>query len=178
MSTLEVRGIRHDLDTTDAISIASTGDVTFNNDVAVTGDLSVTGTLTGDGSALTGISSYANADALTLFNASGSAPVYACRAWCNFNGTTNTINASGNISSVTDQGLGDYQFNFSTAMPDVNYAWSCSWDGARGQSGWAANPNASPSWHLTTSLRIEWENTYSDSYANADLTTATMMVIR
>jgi len=72
-----------------------------------------------------GITTYTNSDALTLFNASGSAPVYACRAWVNFNGTgTVAINASGNVSSITDNGTGDYSVNFTTAMPDANYATS------------------------------------------------------
>lgn len=56
------------------------------------------------------------------FNASGSAPVYACRAWVNFNGTgTVAIRASGNVSSITNNGTGDYTVNFTTAMPDANY---------------------------------------------------------
>jgi len=57
-------------------------------------------------------------------NASGSAPIYACRAWVNFNGTTSpgTIRASGNVSSVTKNGTGDYTANFTTAMPDANYS--------------------------------------------------------
>jgi hypothetical protein len=55
-------------------------------------------------------------------NASGSAPIYACRAWVNFNGTgTVAIRASGNVSSITDNGTGDYTVNFTTAMPDANY---------------------------------------------------------
>jgi len=70
-----------------------------------------------------GISSYTDSDALTLFNASGSAPVYACRAWVNFNGTgTVSIYNSGNVSSITDNGTGQYTANFTTAMPDVDYA--------------------------------------------------------
>ena len=57
------------------------------------------------------------------FNASGSAPVYACRAWVNFNGTgTVAIRASGNVSSITDLGTGVYRVNFTTAMPDTNYS--------------------------------------------------------
>jgi hypothetical protein len=48
-----------------------------------------------------------------------------CRAWVNFNGTgTVAIRASFNVSSITDNGNGDYTVNFTTAMPDVNYAWS------------------------------------------------------
>ena len=60
------------------------------------------------------------ADAL---NATGSAPLYACRAWVNFNGTgTVAIRASGNVSSITDNGTGNYTVNFATAMQDGNYA--------------------------------------------------------
>jgi len=57
----------------------------------------------------------------------GSATVaYGCRAWVNFDGTTNTggfctIRGSGNVTSVADNGTGDYSINFTTAMPDVNY---------------------------------------------------------
>jgi hypothetical protein len=50
---------------------------------------------------------------------------YKCRAWVNFNGTgTVAIRASGNVSSITDNGTGDYTLNFTTAMPDANYAIS------------------------------------------------------
>ena len=66
---------------------------------------------------------------LTLLNASGSAPVYACRAWVNFNGTgTVAIRASGNVSSITDNGTGDYTVNFTTALPDTSYCAVCSGD--------------------------------------------------
>jgi hypothetical protein len=45
------------------------------------------------------------------------------RAWVNFNGTgTPSIAASGNVSSITDNGTGDYTINFTTAMPDANFA--------------------------------------------------------
>jgi hypothetical protein len=48
---------------------------------------------------------------------------YLCRAWVNFNGTgTVAIRASGNVSSITDNGTGDYTVNFTTAMPDANYS--------------------------------------------------------
>lgn len=56
-------------------------------------------------------------------NATGSAPIYAARAWVNFNGQgTVAIRASGNVSSITDNGVGDYTVNFTTAMVDANYA--------------------------------------------------------
>jgi hypothetical protein len=60
---------------------------------------------------------------MTALNASGSAPIYAARAWVNFNGTgTVAIRASGNVTSITDNGTGDYTINFTTAMPDINYS--------------------------------------------------------
>ena len=46
-----------------------------------------------------------------------------CRAWINFNGTSGvTIRGSFNVSSVTRVAAGQYTYNFSTSMPDVNYA--------------------------------------------------------
>ena len=51
------------------------------------------------------------------------ATAYGCRAWVTFTGTgTVTIRASANVSSVTDNGVGNYTVNFTTAMPDANYA--------------------------------------------------------
>jgi len=55
------------------------------------------------------------------------ATAYGCRAWINFDGTSGSIGAgraSGNVSSVTDNGTGDYTINFTTAMPDGNYCVS------------------------------------------------------
>ena len=53
------------------------------------------------------------------------ATAYGCRAWVNFNGIgTVSIRASGNVSSITDNGTGDYTMNFTNAMPDGNYAFA------------------------------------------------------
>jgi hypothetical protein len=61
----------------------------------------------------------------TALNASGSAGIYACRAWVNFNGSgTVAIRDSGNVSSITDNGTGLYTINFTTAMPDTDYSIS------------------------------------------------------
>ena len=52
---------------------------------------------------------------------------YKCKAFVNFNGTgTVAIRASGNVSSITDNGVGDYTVNFTTAMIDANYCVSTS----------------------------------------------------
>lgn len=67
----------------------------------------------------------------TALNASGGAPIYACRAWVNFDGFFGTspfteanggIYAAGNVSSVTDNGSSGYTINFGTAMPNSDYA--------------------------------------------------------
>ena len=45
------------------------------------------------------------------------------KAWVNFNGTgTVSITQSFNVSSITDNGVGDYTVNFTTAMPNANFA--------------------------------------------------------
>jgi hypothetical protein len=50
-----------------------------------------------------------------------------CRAWVNFNGEgTVAIRASFNVSSITDNGTGDYTVNFTTALSDANYSASLS----------------------------------------------------
>jgi hypothetical protein len=71
---------------------------------------------------------------------SGSAPVFGCRAWVNFDGTkdstgaTSTANtarlirASGNVTSVVRNAAGNYTVNFATAMPDANYSVVCTSD--------------------------------------------------
>jgi hypothetical protein len=68
------------------------------------------------------------------FNPSGSAPVFAARAWVNFDGTRDSsgattaaftnrfIYASGNVTSVLKTATGTYTITFTTAMPSANYA--------------------------------------------------------
>jgi hypothetical protein len=47
----------------------------------------------------------------------------SAKAWVNFNGTgTVAIRASYNVSSITDNGTGNYTVNFTNAFADVNYA--------------------------------------------------------
>lgn len=55
-------------------------------------------------------------------NASGSAPIYACRAWANLDMVAGALNGSGNISAITDTGVGNFRLTFATAMQDSAYA--------------------------------------------------------
>lgn len=69
----------------------------------------------------------------------------SAKAWVNFNGTgTVAINASFNVSSITDGGAGIYTINFSTAMVDKNYAVAIT-----------------TSSDLTTAMLVYEENTYA-----------------
>jgi hypothetical protein len=84
------------------------------------------GTITGASTLATTVASPTfttpNIDSAQFATVSGTAPIYPCRAWVNFNGTgTVAIRASGNVSSITDSGVGLYDVNFTTAMTDANY---------------------------------------------------------
>ncbi len=53
----------------------------------------------------------------------GSANAGGAKAWVNFDGTgTVAIRGSLNVSSITDNGTGDYTINFATALANANYA--------------------------------------------------------
>ena len=77
---------------------------------------------------------------------------YKCRAWVNFNGSgTVAIRASGNVSSITDNGTGDYTVNFTTAMPDANFDAHVTGD-VGGVSDFAVGCTRDSSTARTTSL--------------------------
>ena len=59
------------------------------------------------------------------------ATAYGVRAWVNFNGTNMGLSGAGNVSSVTDNGVGIYKVNFTTNLPDENYSitgWADNWE--------------------------------------------------
>jgi len=71
----------------------------------------------------------------TATNATGSAPVYACRAWVQFSGQGSpSIRGSGNVSSITDDGTGTYTVNFNTAMSDNKFCVSGNQDNSTMQN--------------------------------------------
>jgi hypothetical protein len=92
------------------------------------------------------------ATATKLSSTSGSAPSYSARAWVNFDGTgTVAIRSSGNVSSITDNGTGDYTVNFSTAMSDADYAYSLSKSGEANTGKTVGQGGASAQFSPTTS---------------------------
>jgi hypothetical protein len=82
---------------------------------------------------------------------------YKCRAWVNFNGTgTVAIRASGNVSSITDNGTGNYTVNFTNAMADANYSGfgSCGVGGYNGVTLVTAANDSSRGTQSTTAFQV------------------------
>lgn len=95
-------------------------------------------------------------------------------AWVNFNGTgTIAIRKSFNVSSITDNGVGDYTLNFTTAMPNTNYATlsTCSTDSANPT---IMNLQGTTGSATTSSVRIQ--TAIQSTGASADRTTITVAI--
>jgi hypothetical protein len=102
---------------------------------------------------------------------SGSAPIYGARAWVNFNGTgTPAIRASGNVSSITDDGTGNYLVNFSTAMPDANFSALATSNEEVGVPHYCNQTTPS-----TTNVRVK---TYNSSASASDCTFISVGIFR
>lgn len=110
-----------------------------------------------------------------LATPTGSAPSYTCRAWVNFNGTgTVAIRASGNVSSITDNGTGDYTVNFTTAMPDANYAVTLGV--SNGASGTSAISIYNGGTYSTTAVRLSTYRT--ESGGSTDMAICNVSIFR
>ena len=157
-----------------------TTDIVANSDSTVpsnmrfltkkTGDASVAERMKLDdtGLTVTGKVAASNTPVLT-----GSAPVYACRAWVNFNGTgTVAINGSGNVSSITDSGVGTYVVNFTTSMPDAEFSAVAS----ATDLGWGNKVVVSN--HNTGQVKVTTFAGGTDTSSNADAATVSAAVFR
>jgi hypothetical protein len=101
------------------------------------------------------------------------ATAYGCRAWVNFDGRgSDGIRESGNVSSITDNGTGDYTINFSTSMPDSNYTITGlgSWDQGLyiGTVIIEWNVGSRLQTKSTTACGIRTWHTYNEGYYDAD----------
>lgn len=93
---------------------------------------------------------------------------YKCRAWVNFNGTgTVAIRASGNVSSITDNGTGNYTVNFTTAMPDTNGAIVCGVAGAISDPT-SSNPVVPAAFISTSQVRVRTTNPTANAAFDAE----------
>ena len=118
------------------------------------------------------------ATATKLSTTSGAAPSYSARAWVNFNGTgTVAIRSSGNVSSITDNGVGNYTINFTTSMPDANYIWNGTVQGdATGNARSAFSDTADV--NTTTSFKVKTGYSSSGSSTLLDFPTVSVAVFR
>ena len=94
----------------------------------------------------------------------------ACKAWVNFNGEgTVAIRDGYNVSSITDNGTGDYTVNFATAMPDANYADVITISNISSSIGSMRRSSPSVGLPTTTSRRFQCFN--SVSYSDQEIVT-------
>ena len=77
------------------------------------------------------------------------------KAWVNFNGTgTVAIRDSFNVTSITDNGTGDYTINFTNALANANYAMTGSSGGANSTSNGAVYQYDQATAKTTSACRI------------------------
>jgi|TARA_R110000803_G_scaffold115563_1_gene184076 hypothetical protein len=77
------------------------------------------------------------------------------KAWVWYSGVSGVISNSYNVSSVTDVGTGHFATNFTTAMANVNYAFSYCGGEYNGSETTFQNGSAAPT---TTSHRLQMKN--------------------
>ena len=100
--------------------------------------------------------------------------VFTCKAWVNFDGTTNTggsctIRASGNVTSVTDNGTANYTINFTNALADANYTLTS----MQGQNVTSSQARAvvydQDNTKTTTALQIRTVNNFTNYYDSGEV---------
>lgn len=122
----------------------------------------------------------------TLQNGAGTAStsadnvIYGCaKAWVNFNGTgTVAIRASYNVSSITDNGTGDYTINFTNALVDANYSvvGTLAMTFGRTIQVSASSDSAAPTTQTTSAVRITTKSVSAD--ATTDMANIYVAVFR
>ena len=150
-------GLVQSADTSGSLNIQSNGTTVLgvtSTGTSVTGTQSVSGNLS--------------------FNSGygSSAVAYGCRVWVNFDGTgTPAIRGSGNVTSITDHSTGEYTVNFTTALPDTNYAVVSLNSTPGGDAGDATQVNT----YATTSVRLKFFDRSGNLY---DPTVVALVVFR
>ena len=89
------------------------------------------------------------------------------RAFCRIDGTgTASITSDFNVSSLTDNGVGDYSCTFQNALPDANYAFTLG-SSLPVNSG-HCHPNTYQHAPTTTSIRVRVFNSTNSNLAADD----------
>ena len=139
MSTLKATNLQNASSSTVNIELDSSANATINGNGIVEGDLQFD---SGYGSAV---------------------KAYGVRAWIHFNGSgTISIRDSGSVSSITDNGTGNYNVNLSITLPDTNgMAFGCKKHNAGAPT--VVEGAVSASFIDTSTLRVisgDWDGTY------------------
>ena len=133
--------------------------------------------VTSTGASVTGTQSVSGAQSVSgnlSFNSGygSSAVAYGCRVWINYNASsTPSIRGSGNVTSITDHGIGEQTVNFTNALPDTNYAVVSLNSTPGGDRGDATQVNT----YATTSVRLEFVDRGGNYY---DPTVVALVVFR
>ena len=100
----------------------------------------------------------------------GNIEVYTCKAWVNFDGTgTVAIRASGNVTSVTDNGTANYTINFTNALTDANYTLASMQGHKVGDSAARAVVYDQDNTKTTTALQIRTVNDFVNYYDSGEV---------
>lgn len=160
------------LDTKQDTLVSSTNIKTIDgNSLLGSGNLSVATAFSSSAENISGTVENKAVDPLGIreaFNASGSAPVFACRAFVNFNGTRNVtdtgastngqpvlLRASGNVTSVVKNSTGDYTINFTAPMPDANYSVVGMVNRSNGLYNWLTLQEEPATARSTSAVRVQ-----------------------
>ena len=107
-------------------------------------------------------------DVLNVINGSA-------KAWVNFNGTgTVAIRAAYNVSSITDNGTGNYTVNFTNAMSDTNYLMVCG--GSEGNN--TSNARFTNGFASATTSASVYYSSYIGSITFNDAATVSVAIFR
>jgi len=130
----------------------------------------------------TGIDDNATTNALTIDSSgnlkfdSGYGSVetaYGVRVWLRYDQVNNVVEASGGVSSVTDNSTGDYYINFTNTMPDADYALG-------GWSGRNANPTVTGASndHSLNRIKINTGDSVNNAWILADVDDSTVIIVK
>jgi hypothetical protein len=98
---------------------------------------------------------------------------YGVRVWLRYDQVNNVVEASGGVSSVTDNSTGDYYINFTNTMPDADYALG-------GWSGRNANPTVTGASndHSLNRIKINTGDSVNNAWILADVDDSTVIIVK